>query len=112
MNGIEPKLNQNCILKRGKTQRSSIVAEMLQKYIFIFNIFLSKKTDTFIFNQIKFFLMYEFCHSNKIHLYSVKIYLCLKIFYIQTDFFSHKNIYSYSIEKNVFNEIFLFTEFW
>ena len=34
--------------------------------------------------------MYEFCHSNKIHLYSVKIYLCLKKFYVQTDFFSHK----------------------
>ena len=40
-----------------------------------------------------------------------KIYLCLKNFYIQTDFFSYKK-YFYSIEKkNVFNEIFLFIDF-
>ena len=29
----------------------SMVAEMLQKYIFMFNIFLSKKLCIFIFNQ-------------------------------------------------------------
>ena len=35
----------------------SMVVEMLQKYIFIFNIFLSKKPYVFIFNQKNIFLL-------------------------------------------------------
>lgn len=43
----------------------------------------------------------EFCHSKKIHVHSIKIYLCLKNFHIQPFFFFHiKNISLFNQKKN------------
>ena len=53
-----------------------MVAEMLQKYILIFNIFLSKKTDIFIFNQKIFFLCTNFVIETK-YIYIQSKYTCV-----------------------------------
>ena len=82
-----------------------MVAEMLQKYIFVLNIFLPKKLCVFIFNK-KIFLFCKHLSFKEIYFYSIKIYLCSKIFYIQPVFFKLR-IYLYSKKK----EFFLFNDF-
>ena len=79
-----------------------MVAEMLQKYIFIFNIFLSKKLCIFLFNQKNIFVLEEFCHSKKTYLHSVKIYFYLRNFCIQTGFFRMK-IYIFIQSKKMYS---------
>ena len=77
-----------------------MVAEMLQKYIFVLNIFLPKKLCVFIFNK-KIFLFCKHLSFKEIYFYSIKIYLCSKNFYIQPVFFILR-IYLYSKKKKNF----------
>ena len=77
-----------------------MVAEMLQKYIFVLNIFLPKKLCVFIFNK-KIFLFCKHLSFKEIYFYSIKIYLCSKNFYIQPVFFKLR-IYLYSKKKRIF----------
>ena len=89
-----------------------MVVEILQKYIFIFNILLSKKLYIFIFNQKIFLFCKNFVIQRKyIYLYLIKIYLSLKNDFIQTDFFPYKKHIFIQLKQNVFNEIFLFNEY-
>ena len=77
-----------------------MVAEMLQKYIFVLNIFLPKKLCVFIFNK-KIFLFCKHLSFKEIYFYSIKICLCSKNFYIQPVFFILR-IYLYSKKKRIF----------
>ena len=77
-----------------------MVAEMLQKYIFVLNIFLPKKLCVFIFNK-KIFLFCKHLSFKEIYFYSIKICLCSKNFYIQPVFFILR-IYLYSKKKKNF----------
>ena len=72
-----------------------MVAEMLQKYFFIFNVFL-KKLYIFIFNEKKC------CILKKIYLYSIKIYLYLKTFISIPGFFILKYISLFNQKSTVF----------
>ena len=82
-----------------------MVAEMLQKYFFIFNVFL-KKLYIFIFNEKKMLYFKE-----NIFVFNKNIF-ALKNFYFHPGFFYIK-IYIFIQSKiNVFNEIFLFNGFW
>ena len=84
---IYPILNLKCFEKHFQLFRwETMVAEMLQKYIFIFNIFLSKKPYIFIFNQKIFFFRKNFVIQRKyiyiqlkyIHLFSHKKYIFIQ----------------------------------
>ena len=98
-----------------------MVAEMLRKYIFMFNIFLSKKLCIFIFNQKIIFVLYGSVILTKyiyiqskhtyIHLYiPIYTYICILIFSLFI--FRIKNRSLFNRKKNVSNEIFLFNDFW
>ena len=89
-----------------------MVAEMLQKHIFVFTDFLSKKLYIFIFNEKKKF----FCHVNmlsfkeNIFIFNQNVFV-FKIFYFHPGFFHiKKNIFIQS-KINALNEFFLFNDF-
>ena len=74
-----------------------MVAEMLQKYIFIVNYFLSKNIYIYSYSIKK--------TVQRKYIYIQSKYICFKISYLNPVYFSCKNIHLYSV-KNTFNEIF------
>ena len=58
-----------------------MVAEMLQKYILIFNIFLSKKLYIFLFNQKKFCLVRISSFKENMFIFNQNILLFKKFLY-------------------------------
>ena len=89
-----------------------MVAEMLQKCFFIFNVFLSKKLYIFTFNEKK-----NVCYvrilsfKENIFMFSQNILLHLKFFISFRGFLCKKYIFIQS-KINALNEIFLFNDFW
>ena len=54
-----------------------MVAEMLQKYFFIFNVFLSKKLYIFIFNEKNIFLLCKDFAIQRKYIYIQSKYICI-----------------------------------
>ena len=94
----------------GFSQRSYAWLVKCYKNTFLYSIFFYLKSYIYLYSMKKnIFVMYEFCHSKKIYLYSIKIYLYLKVF-ISIRVFLYKNMFIQS-KINAFNEIFLFNDF-
>ena len=106
MNYSKSKANASGSYKRNDTD--GMVAEMLQKYTFIFNIFLSKKLYISILSQKNIFVSKNFVIQRK-YIYIQSKYIKKMLF--NWIFFHINNISLFSEKKNVFNEIFLFNEF-
>ena len=87
-----------------------MVAEMLQKHIFIFNNFLSK-------NYVYLYSIKKYFCCVRILLFKENIFilnqntLLFKKFSYSTGVFFINKIYLYSDKKNVFNETFLLSDF-
>ena len=81
----------------GFSQRSYAWLVKCYKNTFLYSIFFYLKSYIYLYSMKKnIFVMYEFCHSKKIYLYSIKIYLYLKVlfpsgfFYIKICLFNQK----------------------